>query len=95
MKVLLQRDCLGGERVVEIELPRPVRLEDLDRVEGVDSRTVLTHLPRPFFRLDVPGRFLLTGIVEDPKVRFTVRMAVRDEALALALAAAERMIEGG
>ncbi|MEC7524155.1 MAG: hypothetical protein VYE22_30015 [Myxococcota bacterium] len=91
MKVLVQRDCLGGERIVEIELPRPVRLEDLDRIEGVETRTVLAHLPRPFFRLDVPGRFLLTGIVSDPRVRFTVRMAVRDRALELALEAAERL----
>ncbi|MEW5850607.1 MAG: hypothetical protein AB2A00_17610 [Myxococcota bacterium] len=90
--LLVQRDCLGGERVVELQLPRPVRLEDLDVVEGVVHREVLTSLPRPFFRLDVPGRFLLTGIVSDPRLRFTVRMAARERAVELALETAQRMV---
>ncbi len=95
MRVLLQRDCLGGERVVEVELPRPVNLEDLDRVEGVAHRVVLEDLPRPFFRLDVPGRFVLTGIISGREVRFTVRLAVRERAEELALSTCERMLRAG
>lgn len=90
--VLVQRDCLGGERVVELLLPRPVTMEDLERVEGVARREVLTQLPRPFFRLDVPGRFLLTGIVGDALLRFTVRLAARETALELASRTAQRMV---
>lgn len=92
IELLLTRDCLGGERIVEVRLPRGVEVSDLDRIEGVNSRVVLSHLPRPFFRIDVPGRFLVTGIVTDPRVRFTVRMAVRAQAVELALAAADRML---
>lgn len=92
MKVLLQRDCLGGERVVEIELPRPVALGDLDRLENVTRREVLDHLPRPFFRIDVAGQFLLTGILFSPHVRFTVRLARRESAREVAIAAAKRLV---
>ena len=91
LEVLVQRDCLGGERVVEIRLPTPVDLEALDRVEGVTKREILSNLPRPFFRLDVKGRFLLSGIIGDPKVRFTVRLALRDTAVEVALETAARM----
>ena len=92
MRVLVQRDCLGGERIVEIELPRAVELADLDRVEGCEQRTLLSSLPRPFFRLDVPGSFSLSGIIGDRKVRFTVRLGVRDDAVPLALAASASMM---
>ena len=93
MEVLVQKDCLGGERKIEVRLPRAVELPDLDRVEGCEQRTVLHSLPRPFFRLDVPGSFSLSGIIGEPRVRFTVRLAVRERAVELALAACERMME--
>ena len=92
MEVVLTRDCLGGDRIVELQLPRGVALADLDRVEGVTSRTVLAELPRPFFRLDVPGAFLLTGIVGEPRVRFTVRLAARERAVELARETASRWL---
>ncbi len=88
------RDCLGGDRIVEVELPRPVLLGDLDRVRGVGRREVLSSLPRAFFRLDVPGRFLLTGIVGDPRVRFTVRLAMRERATEVALEEVDHLLEG-
>lgn len=78
--------------MIEVLLPRPVQLDDLDRVLGVTQRTVLSSLPRPFFRLDVPGSYVLTGILTDRRVRFTVRLAVRDNALELALSTCERMM---
>ena len=92
LNVLVQRDCLGGERVVELQLPRPVRSDDLARVDPGARCEVLSELPRPFFRVDVPGRFLLTGIVGDARVRFTVRLALRDRALDTALAAARALL---
>ena len=92
MRVLLQRDCLGGERIVDIELPRPVQVADLDRIEGYTTRTVLEKLPRPLFRVEVPGRFLVSGVIGDARVRFTVRLVVREQAQQLALEAAEKML---
>jgi hypothetical protein len=86
------RDCLGGDRVVEVELPRPVLIADLDHVRGVGRREVLLSLPRPFFRLDVPGRFLVTGILGETRVRFTVRLAVRDRATEIALEEIEHVL---
>lgn len=90
--VTLQRDCLGGERIVELELPRPVRLADLDAVEGVRTRVVLSTLPRPFYKLDAPGRYLVTGILGDRRVRVTVRLALRDAATPTALEVAAQML---
>jgi hypothetical protein len=92
VEVLVTRDCLGGDRIVELRLQRPVQESDLDRVNGVTERVVLHQLPRPFFRLDVPGKFLLTGIVGDPRLRFTVRLAVRDDAVGMVTDVARRMI---
>lgn len=91
-RVTLSKDCLGGERIVDVELPAPVAAAQLERVEGVTARTVLDGLPRPFFRLDVAGRFLLTGILGEPRVRFTVRRALREDAIDVALAASRRML---
>lgn len=68
-------DCFGDHRVVEVSLPRGVRAEDLERVTCAGTRTVLKGLPRPLFRLDCGGAFLLTGIVGDARVRFTLRRA--------------------
>lgn len=91
MRVLLQRDCLGGERLVDIELPRAVRREDLLRLEG-QKITLLDHLPRPLFRVDVSGKYLVSGVLGERRVRFTVRLAVRDRAEELALDGARRMV---
>lgn len=92
VRVLVLRDCLGGERVVELMLPRAVELGDLDRVEGVTSRVLLADLPRPFFKLDAPGRYLVSGILGDARVRVTVRLALRDGAVPTALAVAQAML---
>ncbi len=92
MKVLVQKDCLGGERVVELELDRALLLTDLDRLEGVETRVVLDHLPRPFFKLDVPTRYLVTGIVGDRRLRVTVRLALREAAVPTALAVAASLL---
>ena len=91
MRVLLQRDCLGGERIVDVELPRPVRQADLPLLDGIKV-TVLDHLPRPLFRVEVPGRYLVSGVIGELRVRFTVRLAVRDRAEALALEGARSMV---
>lgn len=92
ISVLVHRDCLGGERIVEVMLPRGMQLEDLDRLQLEGRREVLDHLPRPFVRYDVPGHFLITGIVSDPRVRFTVRLALRDRAVEVALEASRKMM---
>ena len=92
MRVLLQRDCLGGERIVDIELPRPVERADLDRLVGATRTTVLDRLPRPLFRVEVPGRYLVSGVIGDARVRFTVRLAVRDLAEQLACEGARSML---
>ncbi len=92
--VLVQKDCLGGERIVELRLPRAVGLADLDAVEGVATRIVLENLPRPFFKLDAPGRYLVTGIVGDDRIRVTVRLALRDAAVPTALEVGRRMSGG-
>lgn len=89
--VLVKRDCFGGERIVEVRLPAPVSRAAIDRWEG--DKTVLWQLPRPFFRIDVPGLYLVTGIVGEPVVRFTVRLRVRDQAVEHALEGARRFEE--
>ena len=70
---ILLHSLLEGNSIVEVLLPEGLTVEDLDRLSGVESKTILQDLPRPFFRIDCPGRFLLTGIVGNPKLRFTMR----------------------
>jgi len=91
LEAQLLHDCLGGT-IVEVALPRSVTIADLDRVEGVVTREILTELPRPFYRLDVPGRFLATGIVGEAKIRFTVRRALSARASEIALDAARTIM---
>jgi hypothetical protein len=91
--ILVLRDCFGGDRVVEVELPEPLAEEDLARLPGAGKPTVLRSAPRPFFRLEVPGAFLLSGVFGDRRVRFTVRLARRDDALQLVADAAARLLE--
>jgi hypothetical protein len=86
LEVVVQRDCLGGERVVELILPRAPVEDDLGALVGASSVQILRTAPRPFFRVDVPGKYLVTGILRDRRVRFTVRLAQREHALELALA---------
>lgn len=57
-EVLVQRDCFGGDRVVELRFVRPVVAE---------------------------------GVLGDQRVRFTIWIARRDDALPLALAAARHL----
>ena len=92
LRLIVQRDCIGGERIIDIEFPRGIERENLDRVEGVGTRVVLEDLPQPLFRLDVPGRFLISGVLSARRVRFTVRMALRDAAAEVALAEARNML---
>lgn len=92
LELLLLRDCLGGERVAELQMPRAVELADLDRVAGVVTRVVLHSLPRPFFKLDVPGHYLITGVVGDRRLRVTVRLALRNSAAEAAVAVARAML---
>ncbi len=86
------RDCLGGDAIVEVTLPRGLQASDIERIEGAATRIVLADLPRPFFRVDVPGRYLITGILSEARVRFTVRRALSDCAERVALDGAREMM---
>lgn len=92
MRVVLRKDCLGGEKVVDIELPRPVAAEDLDRFSGVRIKQIFSSFPKPFFRLDVTHRFLVTGVIGESIVRFTVRQSVADAADEVARAGAAELL---
>lgn len=92
MRVLLRKDCLGGEKIVDIELPRPVAAADLDRLRDVRSRQVFESFPKPFFRVDVEKRFLLTGVLGEAQVRFTVRVNIAQAADEVALAGAHELL---
>lgn len=92
MRVVLRKDCLGGDKIVDIELPRAVDAADLDRLTDVRSRQVFTSFPKPFFRVDVERRFLLTGVLGEALVRFTVRHSLAEAADQVALAGAHALI---
>lgn len=76
LNITLITDCFGEHRIVEVFLPRSIAISDLEKLPNVSSKTILQDLPRPFFRVDCPGKFLLTGIIGDGKLRFTLRRAV-------------------
>lgn len=91
-EVISMRDCLGGERVVEVELAEGLRREPLERLTAVDGTLlILDSLPRPFARFDRPGFFLLTGILGERRVRFTMRLAHRESATQTALEVAREL----
>ena len=75
-----------------MELPRPVQRDDVRRLEARGQFHILEDLPRPFYRLDVPGEFLLTGIVSSARIRVTVRLAQRERALAIATEIANALV---
>ncbi len=91
-EVVLMRDCLGGDRVVEIELAEGLRREPLERLSATEGALqVFDSLPRPFARYDRPGFFLLTGILGERRVRFTMRLAHRENAKETALDVAREL----
>jgi len=90
--VATSRDCFGGEVLIEVTLPRGIERADLERVRGAASLEVLDGFPRPFFRIDVPGRFLLTGLLLTTSVRVTVRQVHRDRAFEVAQEAARELM---
>lgn len=97
-RVTLRKDCLGGEKIVDVDFGEPLAMAHLDEVSSAYSdvqRTILVDLPRPFFRVDVHGRFLLTGILGDASARFTVRRHLDEDASEVAIAAARTMMDGG
>lgn len=92
LDIVMMIDCFGDHRIVEVTLPDPVPLEALQRLTGVGQQTVLRNLPKPFFRIDCPGRFLLTGIVGTSKVRFTLRQAALENAREIVLSAVYELL---
>jgi hypothetical protein len=92
MRVVLTKDCHGGEKIVDIELPRPVAAADLDRFARTRIKQVFTTFPKPFFRLDIEGRFLLTGVLGEQVVRFTVRYSVASRADEVAIEGARELL---
>lgn len=96
-RVTLRKDCLGGEKIVDVDFGQPLGMAHLDEVSSAFAdvqRTILADLPRPFFRLDVHGRFVLTGIIGDASARFTVRRHLDEDANDVALGAARTMLKG-
>ena len=87
LEVLMVTDCFGDKRIVEVFLPQTILLSHLDKLSGVKTKTILQDLPRPFFRIDCPGRYLLTGIIGDRKLRFTLRRVVVDKSRIIVLQA--------
>ncbi len=91
LEILMVTDCFGDKRIVEVFLPQAILISNLDKLSGVESKTILQDLPRPFFRIDCPGRYLLTGIISDRKLRFTLRRAVADKSRIIVLQAVSEL----
>lgn len=85
-------DCFGDRKIVEVILPRAIALADLDRLSNVTEQTILHNLPRPFFRIDCVGHFLLTGIANDPKIRFVLRQSAVSRSRAIVLQAVGELL---
>lgn len=91
VEVVVLRDCLGGQRIVELMLPRGPGEADIEAMANGGEIQVLRTAARPYYRVDVPGFYLITGILDDPRVRFTVRLSQRERAVELALDAVKVM----
>lgn len=93
LPLTLISDCFGDHRIVEVTLPQPIALTNLQYLSHVSQCTILKDLPRPFFRIDCNQRFLLTGIVNDPRLRFTLREAAVPQAQTIVLQAVAELLQ--
>ncbi|MEM6254790.1 MAG: hypothetical protein AAF821_17885 [Cyanobacteria bacterium P01_D01_bin.156] len=93
LPLTLISDCFGDHRIVEVVLPRPIALKNLQNLSHVSQCTILKDLPRPFFRIDCSQRFLLTGIVHDARVRFTLRETAVSQARLIVLHAVAELMQ--
>ena len=87
LDISMVTDCFGDKRIIEVVLSQGVLIPDLDKLSNVGNKTILEDLPRPFFRIDCPGKYLLTGIIGDRKLRFTLRRVVADKSREIVLQA--------
>lgn len=86
------RDCLGGDRIIEVTLPRALAAADIEALSSDHALTFLRDLPKPFFRADLRGGYSMSGIVSERTIQVTVRLARRGEAEVLAQDAARRLL---
>jgi hypothetical protein len=91
LQIVVQRDCLGGERIVEVLLPRPVDEAGYRRLGQLGAAVLFSALPRPFFRVEVAGAYQASGVLGERRVRFTVRVTARERASAIVQEACRRL----
>jgi hypothetical protein len=67
------KDCFGEETMISYSLPKPADDQFLEIIGRLYSVELFQEFPRPFFRCNVQGHFLLTGVIGLDKIKITFR----------------------
>lgn len=68
-----REDCFRDPRITVYTLPRGIRRSDLELLRPFGPISVFEKFSRPFFKLDRPFLFALTGILGSPEIRVTFK----------------------
>jgi hypothetical protein len=62
VRVKNQADCFDGSIMKEVQFDRPVTKEFIDFMGTKGELDYFPHFARPFFKVEVKGRYYLKGI---------------------------------
>jgi hypothetical protein len=67
------KDCFGEETMISYCLSKPADSLFVENIRKLFPIELFQEFPRPFFRSNVSGHFLLTGVIGLDKVKITFR----------------------
>jgi hypothetical protein len=76
-------DCVEGSFMKEILLTEPIKRELIDYLGTFGDLQYFPNFARPFFRVDVPGKFIVKGIEGDRRLSAVLSREHTSEALNL------------
>ena len=70
---VVRDDCFRDPRITVYSLPRALTRLDLTLLRPFGRVHVFDRFTRPFFHMDVPSLFIITGVVGDREIRVTFK----------------------
>ena len=87
-----REDCFRDPRITVYTLPRPVKRQDLTMLRPFGPVSFFENFSRPFFRMDRPSLFLLTGVIGSAEIRVTFKRSASPHVRAMLERQIEKMI---
>lgn len=66
-------DCLGRSDIREVQFDQPVSEDFIRHLESFGNLSYFKDFPRPFYLLDVAGRFTFRGVEGTDRGRLTIK----------------------